>query len=141
MSEIRVTGLKELVAALKALATPEDLKEFRDGLKSAAAIVAAEAKLRANTFSFTASDTIRASASGSKAYVGGGKSSLPWYGWADFGSRNPVQGNPRSRGPWAGSGKGPVKGRFIYPAFDSTESETAEAVADALDVAFRKAGF
>ena len=140
MPEIRVTGLAELRRALNELVPAEDLKELARGLKRAADIVAREARLRANTFSFRASDTIRATSGGNKAYVAGGKSSLPWYGWADFGSRTPVQGNPRSKGPWAGSGKGPVKGRFIYPALDATEHETAEAVADALDVAFRKVG-
>jgi hypothetical protein len=136
----RIEGITELRAALRELGQVEDAKEFQQGLKDAAGIVAREAKLRANTFSFRASDTIRAGSSGRNAYVAGGKGSLPWYGWADFGSRIPVRGNPRSRGPWSGSGRGPARGRFIYPAFDATEREVAEKVADAIDVAAQRAG-
>jgi hypothetical protein len=52
-----------------------------------------------------------------------------------------VQGQSRSVGPWANSGKGPGRGRFIYPALDEKARATEDAVADALDVAFRKVGF
>ena len=142
MSDLRieVTGLKELRSSLKRLGHVEETVELRTGLKAAAEIVAREARYRANYYSFSASDTIRAGTSGAKATVSGGKSALPWYGWFDFGSRTPVQGQPRSVGPWAHSGRGPRRGRFIYPALDAKREETTEAVAQAIDRIIEKAG-
>lgn len=128
----KVEGLAELRKALNDLGDVEDSTQLKAGLKNAAEIVANEARLRANFFSFTVADTIRSGTSGPKAFVrGGGK--LAWYGWADFGSRTPRTGQPRSVGPWAHSGKGPDRGRFIYPAFDATESRVESAIADAIN--------
>lgn len=135
---IHVTGLKDLRRDLKKAERVEDLAEFRDGLKAAAGIVADEAQDLASVFSNRAADTIRPTAGGNTAYVKGGKAALPWYGWADFGSRTPVQGNPRSVGPWAGSGKGPKRGRFIYEAIDRKAEAVSDAVAHAVDRALRK---
>lgn len=137
----KVEGLNELRRALGALANTDALAEFRLALKDAAEIVAVEARLRANTFSFRAADTIKSGTSGARAYVKGGKNTLPWYGWADFGSRTPRTGQPRSVGPWANSGAGPSRGRFIYPAFDFTEDRVADRVARGLDQAKRRLGF
>lgn len=137
---VRVEGLAELRRTLRRAQHLDALKELQQGLKGAADIVAQDAKRRASAFSRRAASTVRAGASGNKAYVAGGKSALPWYGWADFGSRTPVQGNPRSVGPWAHSGRGPVRGRFIYPAFDAKGPAVAEKVADAVDAVFRKVG-
>lgn len=127
--EIRVEGLAELRRDLTRAGQMDARGDLRDGLKAAADIVAVKARGNASQFSQRASDSIRATAGGNRAFVVGGRSSLPWYGWADFGSRTPVSGRPRSVGPWAGSGKGPAKGRFIYPAIDSTESAVVAAVA------------
>lgn len=138
---VEVIGLAELRKALKALEPAEALKETRLGLKAAAGIVAKDAKNRASGFSGRAAATIRPVSGGNIAYVAGGKAKLPWYGWADFGSRNPKSGQSRSVGPWTRSGKGPTGGRFIYPALAATKSEVSEAVADALDHAFRRLGF
>jgi hypothetical protein len=112
--------------------------EVRDGLKKAAGIVANEAQSRVPVRSGAARASIRATAAGNKAYVVGGKARVPYYGWLDFGSRRPVSGNPRSRGPWSGSGVGPPKGRFIYAAIDAKERQVADAVGDALEAALRR---
>ena len=92
-------------------------------------------------FSTRAANTIRATSAGNRALIIGGKSMLRWYGWADFGSRTPVSGQPRSVGPWTGSGKGPAKGRFIYPAIDAKERQIVEAIADAVFHAIKTSGF
>ncbi len=133
--------MAELRRALGQLTPADSLKELRVGLKAAADIAAQEAKLRANSFSFTVSDTIRAIAAGNIAYVAGGKASLRYYGWADFGSRTPRRGQPRSMGPWAKSGPGPRGGRFIYPALEMKSPEIAEAVATAMENALHRLGF
>jgi hypothetical protein len=132
-TEIRVTGLKELRRDLKALGDLEGTKELRQGLKKAADIVAVDARNRAQAFSQRAASSIAAGTSGNRAFVAGGRKSITWYGWADFGSRKPKLGNPRSVGPWTKSGKGPDKGRFIYAALDAKSEEIRAAVADGLD--------
>jgi hypothetical protein len=141
VAAIDVVGLAELRKAFKDYGEIEKSSELRDGLKAAAGIVASDAKRRAGVFSSRAAATLRATAGGNKAYVVGGKGSLPWYGWADFGSRNPVSGQPRSVGPWAHSGKGPTGGRFIYPAFAAKRGEVNDAVNDAVDNVSGKLGF
>jgi len=138
---VNILGLRELQKAFKDLGDIEGSKELKAGLLAAAGIVSKEAKLRANSFSFRASDTLRAGSSGRGAYVTGGRRVLPWYGWADFGTRTPRRGQPRSVGPWARSGKGPKGGRFIYPAIAHKEHEIEEAVGDAIDTASRRVGF
>lgn len=138
---LQVEGLATLRKSLKYLEQGDDLVELRDGLKAAAGIVATEAAHRAGSFSSRAAATIRPTVSGNRAFVVGGRAKLSWYGWADFGTRTPVRGNSRSQGPWKRSGKGPKKGRFIFPAFDAKEREVVKAVGDAMDVAHQKAGF
>jgi hypothetical protein len=135
---VRVDGLKELRKALKDVGELDDVKEFRDGLKAAANIVAQDARQRATPFSRRAAATIRATAGGNRVFIVGGKARLPWYGWADFGSRRPRSGQPRRVGPWANSGQGPPGGRWIYPSLEANERQVVEAVTAAIDDVLRK---
>lgn len=139
--EIRVEGLAELRKALKKAERVDTSVELRRGLKEAAGIGADEAKRRARGFSSRAADTIRPLSGGNRAFIAGGKAALPWYGWGDFGSRTPVSGNPRSVGPWAGSGRGPTGGRWIYPAIEAKERQIVDRAAEAVFHALRSAGF
>ena len=139
--EIRVTGLADLRRDLRRAGDMENLRELREGLRDAADVVAQEARTRVPVRSGAARDSIRATAGGNTAYVKGGKARVPHYSWLDFGSRTPNRGNPRSVGPWSGTGAGPTGGRFIYPAIDAKEREVTAAVATALDIATRKVGF
>jgi HK97 gp10 family phage protein len=141
VTKVRVEGLRELRQALTRLEKMEDRNELRDGLKAAAHIVARDAKSRVPSRTGKAAGSIRAVAAGNKAYVVGGKKTVPYYGWLDFGSRNPTTGNARSVGPWSGSGTGPRDGRFIYPAFEAKRRQVAEAVSDAVARVIRRAGF
>lgn len=135
--EIRVEGLRELRAAL-AKADPIDVRnEFRAGLKAAAGNVADSAKGKVPSRTGQTAASIRATSGGNTAYVVGGKASIPWYGWLDFGTRSARSGQSRSVGPWAGTGPGPAKGRFIYVALDERERQVVEAVADATEKALR----
>jgi len=118
----------------------EELGLLRDGLKAAADIVAQEARRRVPRVSGRAQDSIRATAGGNTAYVVGGKARVPYYGWLDFGDRSPIAGRPRSVGPWADTGSGPKRGRFIYPAFDAKERQVIEVVDAAVGRALRKVG-
>lgn len=140
LSGVPVTGLAELRRDLARAQLIEDGKDLRNGLKDAAGIVATQAKVYASVFSMSAAQTIRPVSGGNKTYVAGGKAKLPWYGWADFGSRSPVTGNPRTVGPWTGSGVGPRVGRFIYRALEDKDEQVAEAVRDAVSKALFKLG-
>lgn len=139
--EIRVEGLRELRRALNQAGDIEDSTALRLGLKSAAEVVARDARGRVPSRTGRARDSIRATSGGNRAYVVGGKARVPYYGWLDFGSRRPVAGRSRHVGPWKGSGVGPQKGRFIYPALDSTESEVVRIIATSVDQALRALGF
>jgi hypothetical protein len=140
-AEIRVEGLADLRRALTRLQQLDVRGDLRDGLKKAADIVAQEVKARIPSRTGKAKGAVRAVSGGNKAYVVGGKKAVPYYGWLDFGGRTPQVGNPRSVGPWSGSGGGPPKGRFIYPAIDAKERQVVDAVADSVSEAVLKAGF
>lgn len=138
---VRVSGYAELVKALREMGDLDQKAEFKTGMLRAAQIATGEAQRLARGFSTRAADSLAASASGRQGFVTGGKGRLPWYGWADFGSRTPVKGNPRSVGPWAKSGRGPKGGRFIYQAIEAKSDEIAEAVGDGIDNLKKKVGF
>lgn len=140
MTEIRVEGLAELRRALRKAEQVDDLTELRVALKRAASVVAADAQSRVPSRTGRARGAIRAVSGGNKAYVVGGKKKIPYYGWLDFGSRSPQTGQPRSVGPWTGSGKGPAKGRFIYPAIDAKRPEVVDLVGDAVGQALKRLG-
>ncbi len=139
---VRVDGLKELRRALNKV-DPTLTKELRGELKAIGDDVAADAQRKVPVKSGRARASIRAGVSGNNAYVAGGKKKVPYYGWLDFGSRNARTGQPRSVGPWKGSGAGPKGGRFIYPAIDGNrrniETRAVAAMERAKDEAFRGA--
>lgn len=137
---VQVEGLAELRRDLRKLGDTATLIELRGGLKEAARIVADDARRRVPQLSGKAASSIRPGASGNKAYVAGGKKAVPYYGWLDFGGRRAITGNSRSQGPWAGSGKGPSEGRFIYPALVAKEREIVDAVSDAMSKAIIRRG-
>ena len=131
--EVRVEGLAELRRALRKAEQIDDLSVLRDGLKKAADVVAQEARSRVPVRSGAARGSIRATSGGNRAFVVGGKAKVPYYGWLDFGSRTPRTGQSRRVGPWANSGFGPDRGRFIYAALDARERQVVELVSEAVD--------
>jgi hypothetical protein len=143
-----VHGLDGLQEALERAENLDRVDDVRDALRRGADVAAREAKARANGFSFRASDTIKSVArtgtSGRgrlSAGIKGGNTRVPWYGWADFGSRTPQRGQPRSSGPWKGSGPGPRGGRFLYPAIDATRDEIVRELEEGIAHAFRRWDF
>ncbi len=135
--QVDQAALKALMKALKQ-ADPELQKELKRELKEAAGIVATAARGKVPSVSGRAASSIRSGGTAKGAYVAGGKGSVPYYGWLDFGSRTPRRGNPRSVGPWAGSGKGPKLGRFIYPALDDKRDEVRKHVRTAVNKSIDK---
>ncbi len=129
---VRIEGLADLRRGLRKI-DPELAKEFRNEILPIAQKVANDARSRVPSRSGRAAASVRGGVSGNNAYVQGGKKAVPYFGWLDFGSRSPKRGNPRSVGPWAGSGTGPRRGRFIYPAIDDNRSAIEKQAADAID--------
>lgn len=136
---VRVEGLREVDRALRKM-DAGIAKEFRSEAKGIADVVARDARGRVPTVSGRAARSIRAGAQAKGAYVQGGKADVRYYGWLDFGTRNPIAGRSRSVGPWRGSGKGPTKGRFIYPALEAKRGEIERRTKNAVKVARKKAG-
>jgi len=132
-AEIRVEGLAELRRALRKAADAEQLTGVRNALRAGAGLAATNAQGRVPVRSGRARASIRPTVSGNKAFVVGGRRTVAYYGWLDFGSRTPKRGNSRRVGPWRGSGRGPAGGRFIYPAIEATRPQIARQVADALE--------
>lgn len=138
-SSVQVSGLAELRRDLKQLENVDGTRELKNALMDAADMVAVRARGKVPSRSGKAAASIAAFSQANRAGVKGG-GTIPYYGWLDFGTRSPVYGNPRSRGPWSGSGKGPDKGRFIYPTIDEQANRIVEMVSDGLDKVIRRAG-
>lgn len=137
---IVLSGLKELKASLKTIGDMASQKEIKVALKRSAEIVAADARRRVPSKSGRAAGSITAGTSGASAYVKGGKASVKYYGWLDFGSRTPRHGNSRAEGPWRGSGTGPTKGRFLYPAIAAKEQEVGAQLEAAVNDVIKRVG-
>jgi hypothetical protein len=135
--QLYAEGVRELRKALRD-ADPQLAKEFQREFKGVAEIVAADARGRVPSRSGRAARSIRAVSGGNTVFVKGGKKTVPYYGWLDFGSRTPQSGRPRRVGPWRGSGAGPRDGRFIYPAIKSKQRQIVAAAEKAFDAAARK---
>lgn len=131
---IQIDGLAEFRRDLKKI-DEELAKELRTDLLSIAREIAIETAIRVPRRSGAAAGSIRAGVSGNNAYVQGGKASVAYYGWLDFGGRTPVKGNPRSVGPWKDSGPGPQGGRYIYPTIRRNEREIEAKAQQAFDKA------
>ena len=136
---VRIEGLREVNRAFKQMGDGLD-KELKAEAKDIAELVARDARRRVPDVSGRARASIKAGATQKGSYVQGGKKTVPYYGWLDFGSRTPVAGNPRSVGPWKGSGAGPAQGRFIYPALGDNRREVEVRTRKVVKVARKRAG-
>ena len=118
---------------MRKLGQADQLKEVRGALKRGAEIVAVDARRRVPSRSGRARGSITTTVSGASAFVVGGRKTVRYYSWLDFGGRSPRYGQPRSVGPWAHAGKGPTDGRFLYPALAAKFDEVAAEVQRGLD--------
>ena len=132
LAGIRVEGLKELRRSIAKL--PEVKNGLRQDLLDIGRKIVTDAQSTVPTGKTgKAKASIRAGVSGNNAYIAGGKKTVPYYGWLDFGTRNPQSGQRRSQGPWKRSGKGPERGRFLYPAIDRNAKNIKKAAVKAFD--------
>lgn len=137
---VKIVGLKEVQAALKEIGDLDTAKEIRVALKAGAEIIAADARGRVPSRSGRAAGSITSGTAGARAFVEGGKKTVPYYGWLDFGSRHPMHGNTRREGPWRGSGTGPKDGRFLYPAVAAKEDELTAHVETGVNAVIKRVG-
>lgn len=135
---IEIEGLAAFRRDLKKI--DEQLtKELREELLVIGRDVAAGASAKVPVRTGRAKASIRAGVSGNTAYVAGGKQSVPYYAWLDFGSREPNRGQARSVGPWRKSGEGPKGGRFIFPTVAASKPDIERRSKEAFDKAAEKA--
>lgn len=135
---IKVEGLVELQRDLKEL-DPALAKNLKSELRDVAETVLHDAQNDMPVKSARALQSMKAGSDAGGPFVAGGKKSVPYYGWLDFGSRTPVKGRPRSVGPWKGSGAGPKKGRFLFPAIDRNRDVIERKATDAFEKAKKEA--
>lgn len=135
ISGVDAVGLKEFRRGLNRI-DPELTKQLRRELLEIGQDVANDARMTVPVGrTGRARGSVRAGVSGNNAYIAGGKATVPYFGWLDFGSRTPRSGRPRSVGPWKGTGPGPYKGRFIYPAIARNQSNIERRAVKAFEKA------
>ena len=112
---------------------PEVRKRLREDLKAAANIIANEASRRVRRdvgagsrgrSTGRAAGALRAVSKGNEVLIVGGKTTVPYYGWLDFG------GDLKKTGRRRNSQSRPFlkRGRYIYPAIDTNMPRVVEAV-------------
>lgn len=128
---IRIDGLRSFVRGLKAI--DKDLpKATRIAGNTAAGIVVDEAEPRVPRRSGRAAASIRAKSTRTAARVAGGKKSVPYFGWLDFGGR--VGRNRSVKRPFIKSG------RYIWASYSDKKDDVQDTLRDALVKIARDAG-
>lgn len=132
---VSVEGLAELRRALGKI-DGELPKVLRAKLIPIGKRIADRARGMVPVRSGRAAASVRSGVSGNRAYVQGGKASVPYYGWLDYGGTLRPSGGRRNtitRPKIAG-------GRYLFPAIEAMASQTARAAADAFEDTARQAG-
>jgi len=128
---VKVKGLKELQAALKATEDGAQ-KELRVALNKAADLVAAGAARRVPVDTGAARRSLRPQSSQREAKVIGGSAKVPYYGFLDFGGRVGI--NRSVRRPFVKSG------RYLWPAYSAQRDQVAKVIAAELDALMARVG-
>lgn len=134
-SAVRVEGLAELRRALGGIdkALP---KKLAKQLKAVGEKVAANARGRMPSRSGRARGSVKAGTSGNAAHVQGGKKTVPYFGWLDFGGTlKPTGGrrNTQHRPKLS-------KGRYLYPAIEQMQPEIESGAVEAFEDTKRELG-
>lgn len=132
---VRVEGLRELRKALGGIdkALPKSLAKK---LKAIGEKVAANARGRMPSRSGRARASVKAGTSGNTAHVQGGRKTVPYFGWLEYGGtlkatggRRNTQHRPRVS-----------KGRYLYPAIDQMRPQIESEAVAAFDEVKRELG-
>lgn len=134
MDAIQVDGLKEFRAGLKRIDS-ELPKELRQEFLAIGRRVADDARSDVPRRSGRAAASIKAGVSGNNAYVQGGKKTVPYYGWLDFGGQLPS----KASGKHARTVRKRLKeGRYLYPAITRNRAGIIRGATEALDRTTKK---
>ena len=157
IGEVNITGLKELRYALNKV-DKTIAAELREGLKGAVNIISADVRADIPKNTGRAAASVRAVSKGNTIWLVGGKKSVPYFGWLDFGGKLPdKRPNTKKALSWPGlvGPRGQPKGvlyakgaertklkdgRYIYPAIRRHRGELEQAMVDAVDRAKQRAG-
>lgn len=144
--DLHVAGLKEVEMALRRV-DPELKKQLRQELKRAAEPVAREARRRVarsiknrSRSTGKAERSLRVVLSYGNVYIVGGKASVPYFGWLDFGGTLKRTGERRNTQHRPIVRHAGAAGRYVYPAIKVTRQEIVDGVERAVDDSLRKAG-
>lgn len=135
---VSVEGLDETLRALRKAGDKMSAREVGQAGKSAADIVAQRAKTKVPVLTGRARDSVRAAVVRGGGAVRGGKATVPYYGFLDFGNK-PHQGRGVGRGD---SHPRPfiARGRFIYPTLDEEMDRVVETYEQLVSAVLRSAG-
>lgn len=108
-AEVHIEGWKEFAKAVKK-ADPELNKELKRRGKEIAELVAADARGRAPKLKGKLAGSIKAGSTNKGAYVQGGKGTVPYFGWIDFGGQRKGKNGALAERPFM------TEGRILFPA-------------------------
>lgn len=131
---VEIIGLREFRRDLKKI-DPELQKQLRSELLDLGKEIADDARADVPVRTGRARDSIKAGVSGNNAYIQGGKKTVPYYAWLDFGGvLRPTGGRRNTQ-----VREFRKDGRFIYPAIDRARPKILDRAEKAFDNAARDA--
>lgn len=134
---VGVEGLAELRRALGQIGGAPLQKNLRARFLVVGQEVAADARAHMPEKTGRAKGSVKAGVSGNNAYVQGGRKTVPWYGWLDFGGvLKPVGGRKNTIKRIRIKG-----GRYLYPAIGRKRNHITAAAEKALEDTGRELGF
>ena len=132
---VHVEGLKELRRALGQI-DPVLQKNLRSRFKVIGDKVAALARRLMPKRSGRAASSVKSGVSGNVAYVQGGRKTVPYYGYLDFGGTLKPTGKRRG----TQERRRIPGGRYLYPAIERMRPQTMREAAEAFDETARELG-
>lgn len=146
--EVKLEGFAELSKALKAAGDGAE-KEFREELKNSSTMFAITADARRRQAAATGRNlkrpsrstgqsaaAVRVSATAKGVYLIGGKASVPYYGWVEFGGALKPSGRRHNT-----QRRDFIKrGRSLYPAIEQHKPAIKGVALDAMENIKQKAG-
>jgi hypothetical protein len=138
---VEVVGLLDLQKALKDI-EPTLKKEFNKELRKLGNKVAAEVRSKVPAKTGRARASVKSGVRNGMAYVQGGKATVPYFAWLDFGGPTREKG---PNGPWRNGWKPGRRefireGRYLYPTVREMQPEILAAAEEAFDRTARKLG-
>jgi hypothetical protein len=130
---VHIEGLRELNRSLKEL-DKQILKDLRVELVDVAEVVVHEAQSNVPVKSGRALSSIKAGADAKGAFVQGGRSTVPYYAWLDFGGVLRPTGGRRN----TITREVLKKGRYLYPAIDKHFDKVTSGAVKAFEKARAK---